>query len=76
MIAERKNVIGEKLMGACAKKGWSFYVLSGMSGVPLTTILHIMDGSTKNPGIYTLMRICKALEIPVSDLLNGIEELI
>ncbi len=76
MIAERKNVIGEKLMEACTEKGWSFYVLAGASGVPLTTILHIMDGSTKNPGVYTLMRICKALEIPVSDFLNGIEELV
>ncbi len=25
------------------------------SGVPLTTIAHIADGSTKNPGIYTIM---------------------
>lgn len=74
MIAERKNLIGEKLAELCAERGWSFYMLAGSSGVPLTTILHIMDGTTRNPGVYTLVRICKALEIPVSRLVDGLEE--
>lgn len=74
MIAERKNLIGEKLAELCTERGLSFYMLAGSSGVPLTTILHILDGSTRNPGIYTLVRICRALEIPVSRLVDGLEE--
>lgn len=74
MIAERKNVIGEKLADLCAERGMSFYMLAGASGVPLTTILHIIDGSTKNPGVYTLVRICRSLDIPVSRLVDGLEE--
>ena len=50
MGTKMKNLIGKKLEGICSDRGWSSYMLSGASGVPLTTVLHIVDGSTKNPG--------------------------
>lgn len=69
-----KNLIGQKLEKICMDRGWSSYMLSGASGVPLTTVLHIVDGSTKNPGVYTLMKLCKALEYPTGRFLDELEQ--
>ncbi|MDO4331121.1 MAG: helix-turn-helix transcriptional regulator [Eubacteriales bacterium] len=69
----RENRIGSKLTEVSTKKGWTFYMLSRSSGVPLTTLLHIVDGSTKNPGIYTVMRLCDALELPLEELIGEIK---
>ena len=68
------NRLGRRMTEYCLRKGWSLYMLSAASGVPLTTIAHIADGSTKNPGIYTIMRICRALDVPLADFLDGLEE--
>ena len=43
-------------------------------GRRMTTIAHIADGSTKNPGIYTIMRICRALDVPLAVFLDGLED--
>lgn len=69
----RENKIGSKLTEVSTRKGWTFYMLSRNSGVPLTTLLHIVDGSTKNPGIYTVMRLCDALELSMEELIHEIK---
>lgn len=67
-IKTRENRIGKLLSEACEERGITFYSLARMSGVPLTTLVHIVDGSTKNPGIYTVLRLCDALELPAAEL--------
>lgn len=67
---EHKNIIGEKLARACDAKGLSYYTLSRNADVPLTTLMHIIDGTTKNPGIYTVVRICRALELSMDVLFD------
>lgn len=74
MGTKRRNLIGKKLEQICADRGWSSYMLSGASGVPLTTVLHIVDGSTKNPGVYTLMKLCRALKYPTGRFLDEVEQ--
>lgn len=66
----KENKIGKHLSEACEEKGLTFYSLSRTSGVPLTTLMHIVDGSTKNPGIYTVMRLYSAMELPMSELIE------
>lgn len=70
----KENKIGQRLSEACGERGLTFYCLARNSGVPLTTLMHIIDGSTKNPGIYTVLRLCNAMELPVSDLIEELED--
>lgn len=65
---EQKNIIGERLSRSCNDKGLSFYMLARNAEVPLTTLMHIIDGTTRNPGIYTVVRICNALELSIDEL--------
>ena len=48
----------------------SYYSLSYRSAVPLTTLMHIMDCSTRNPGIFTIMKICNGLNISVAEFFD------
>lgn len=39
------------------------------TGLPLSTIRKIEDGRTVNPGVFTLVPILRALELPIDALL-------
>ena len=54
----------------CKEKGISYYVLSYKSTIPLSTLSHIMDGSTKNPGVFTLMKICDGLGVSLQEFFD------
>lgn len=66
--------IGEHLSEACAQRGLTFYNLSKSSGMPLTTLMHIVDGTTKNPGIYTVIRLYNAMELSVTELVDELND--
>lgn len=71
---KKENRIGEWISEMCGEKNLTYYALARTAGVPLTTLMHIVDGSTKNPGIYTLIRVCSALEQPMSELIDELSE--
>lgn len=69
-MEDQQKIIANRINELCKKHGISYYVLSYRSAVPLTTLLHIVDGSTKNPGIITIMKICEGLGISVKDFFD------
>ena len=64
------DVLRGRIEQLCKEKGMSYYTLSYKSTIPLTTLLHITEGSTKNPGIYTIMKICDGLDISMKDFFD------
>lgn len=73
--AQLPNRLGRRMTEYCLRKGWSLYVLSAASGVPLTTIAHIADGSDKK--IREFIRSCGsagALDVPLAVFLDGLED--
>lgn len=69
MVNEQKILIN-RINTLCKKRGTSYYMLAHRAGVPMSTLMHIIDGSVKNPGIFTLIRICGALEVTPSEFFN------
>ena len=67
---EQKRLIN-RIDHLCQEQGISYYKLSYRSAVPITTIMHIIDGSTKNPGIFTIIKICNGLNITVKDFFDA-----
>lgn len=57
----------------CEKQKLTYYKLAYRSAVPLTTLLHIIDCSTKNPGIFTLTKICNGLGINMTEFFGSDE---
>ena len=66
MTKEQQALI-DRINELCKEKGYSYYALNYKSGVPLSTILHIIDGTSRNPGIFTIMKLCEAFEITMED---------
>ena len=51
-------------------RGLTYYMLSYKATVPLTTLLHIKEGSTQNPGIFTIMKICDGLGVTMKEFFD------
>lgn len=67
------EILSKRIIDLCREKGISYYALSYKSAVPMTTLLHIIDGSTKNPGIFTICKICSGLDITVHEFFESKE---
>ena len=73
-----QELIAKRIKDLCWREDISYYTLSYRSAVPITTLMHILDCSTKNPGIFTIMKICNGFGITLTDFfdteeLKGIE---
>lgn len=59
-----------RIKNICAQRGLSYYKLSEMSGINLSTIDNIIRGETKNPRIMTLHKIAIALNMTLSEFFD------
>ena len=70
---EGQKKLAKRIYFLCQSQGISYYTLSYRSAVPMTTLMHIIDGSTKNPGLFTIIKICNGLRITVKDFFDAEE---
>lgn len=61
-------MVSENLKKYREKQGLTKEELSKKSGVSRRTIEFIEHEKVKNPGVYTLLKITKALKITINDL--------
>ena len=46
------------------------YTVARCADVPVSTLMHIISGDTKNPGIFTILRICEGLGVTPSEFFD------
>ncbi len=68
-----QELLSARIMFFCKEKRMTYYKLASRSAIPLTTLMHIMNGSTKNPGVFTIIKICSGLEFFNSKEFENIE---
>jgi len=51
----------------CKEKNYDCSTLAKSSGVPPTTISNIVNGNTSNPGIFTIVKLCKGFDISLAE---------
>ena len=73
-LKKQQKLLIERIDNLCKEKGISHYALARKSDVPLTTLLHILDGTTKNPGIFTILKLCDGLDMTLIEFFQ-IDEL-
>ena len=61
------NNLVQKIKRLCNEKGYDYATLSKKSGVPLSTIMNIVNGNTSNPGIFTITKLCNGFEITIAE---------
>ncbi|HIY17878.1 MAG TPA: helix-turn-helix transcriptional regulator [Candidatus Blautia avistercoris] len=70
---KEQKILSDRIKYLCEQKNISYYILAYRSSVPMTTLMHILDCSTKNPGIFTIIKICSGLDMSVSDFFDAEE---
>lgn len=66
-MKKEQMILGERLETLCKEKGMSYYALSDSSTVPLNTLMHILHGKTKNPGFFTIVKLCDGLGVSLDE---------
>lgn len=65
-----QKILAERIKELCREKKYSYYMLSYKSTVPMTTLMHIINCSTKNPGIFTIMKLCDGFGISLTEFFH------
>ena len=59
--------LGDRTKELCEERQISINHLAKMSGVPASTVKNIIYGNSKNPGVQTIAKICRALGITLAE---------
>ena len=59
------NAINQRIVTLCKEKGYTWYRLSALSGIPVSTIVSIINRNNA-PTIPTLQKLCDALGLTLS----------
>ena len=65
-----QEILIQRIVTLCNQKQMTHYKLSYESTVPLTTIRNILNGKSQNPGVFTIMKICDGLGIPLNEFFD------
>lgn len=68
-MSEREKIV-KRIVDLCEERGMSYYKLSYCSAVPMTTLMHIINCRTQNPGVLTLSKICSGLGISIQEFFD------
>lgn len=68
-----QELVSNRIRYYCKLRSLTYYQLSYRSTVPLTTLMHILNGATKNPGIFTIIKVCNGLDITISEFFSSEE---
>ena len=72
-IDKKQEILIKRIADLCQEYEMSYYELSYRSAIPLSTLMHIVDGSTKNPGIFTIFKICDGFGISLAEFVQAKE---
>lgn len=69
-MEEKQGILVKRVNDLCKQKGLTYYTLSYKSGVPLSTLMHLMDESVQNPRLNTIVRLCVGMKITLAEFFD------
>ncbi|MBR2045159.1 MAG: helix-turn-helix transcriptional regulator [Agathobacter sp.] len=69
MNSGQKILIG-RIENIRKQKNLRNYTVARFADVPVSTLMHITSGDTKNPGVFTILRICEGLGVTPSEFFD------
>ena len=64
------KAISRRIQNICKERNISINKLATMSCLTQSTLQSIIDGSSNNPKLLTILRICYGLNIPVTEFFD------
>lgn len=68
-----QDMLVERINNLCKENRLSYYALAYRAAVPMTTLMHIIDKSTSNPGIMTIGKLCDGFGITLKEFFDSPE---
>lgn len=65
-----QKILANRIDELCREKNYTYYTLSYKASIPLSTLMHIMNGESKNPGMISIIKICDGLEISLKEFFD------
>ena len=72
-MRREQEIIVNRINELCMERNMTYYALASKSGVSLTTLMHIIDGTSGNPGVFTMKKLCKGLGISLKEFFHAEE---
>ena len=68
-----RDEVAKRILFYCNEKNIAINALARISAVPPSTLKNIVNGTSRNPGIVTIKKICDGLKITIVDFFNSDE---
>ena len=65
-----QKATAKRIQQLCAEHGYNITSLARAAGVPPTPVKNIVHGTSRNPGIVTIKRLCDGLGISLYDFFD------
>ena len=66
-----RECVVKRILQLCAQRNLSINGLARISGVHPSTVKGIMNGSSQNPGIVTIKKLCDGMEISLIEFFDS-----
>lgn len=71
MSKNNQQLLAERIDELCSTNRMTYYLLSYKSAVPITTLMNIVNCNTKNPGIFTIAKLCDGFGITMQEFFDS-----
>ena len=65
-----QKVVANRILYLCNERNMAVNALARISAVPPSTLKNIINGTSNNPGIATIKKLCDGMEINVVEFFN------
>ncbi|WP_294852438.1 helix-turn-helix domain-containing protein [uncultured Oscillibacter sp.] len=67
---DKSSVISQRILQLCRERNITIGKLCSTAGTTASTVHDIVTGTTKNPRVFTLKKLCDALNITLSEFFD------
>ena len=67
---DKSAVISQRILQLCRERNITIGKLCSTAGTTASTVHDIVTGTTKNPRVFTLKKLCDALDITLSEFFD------
>lgn len=65
-----QKAVAERIIELCRQNDLTVNGLATVSAVPPSTVKNIINGTSKNPGVVTLKKLCDGLNISLAEFFD------
>lgn len=69
-MTRHQEILVGRIKELCEERAYTYYMLAYKASIPMNTLMHILNGESKNPGFFTIAKICDGLEVSLSEFFD------